>query len=247
MHPDREKAVIPHQDRLLLLTAMTLSLSGIVHAEGLYGTASLGMSVQDSDATPYGDNIAADADFPGEFDSGDGLVGVIGIGYAFDQAFRVEARLGFHQADFDSQRDGTGAREGADYILDGDIQSTTLTVEGFYDFAVDSAFSPYVKGGFGVSSNRYSARLGGTGVADFDAFDGSADGYYDAYADKTSTEFSWNVGFGGSIALNDRFTLFGEYQYASLGDASTAQDSFTDGFRVDSTAHELLLGVRSRF
>ena len=98
-----------------------------------------------------------------------------------------------------------------------------------------------------MAHNDYSARLGGAGVAEFDAFDGAADGYYDAYADQSSTEFTWNVGFGGNVALNDQFTLFGEYQYASLGDGSTGQDDFTDGFRVDATAHEVLLGVRVNF
>ncbi|MGQ7843530.1 outer membrane protein [Granulosicoccus sp. 3-233] len=235
--------------RKLLFAAMTmaLSLTGTAHAEGLNGTVGIGASFQNSDAEPFGSNVAADADFPGAFDSGDGIVGVLGVGHDLAGPFRIEGRLSFHQADFNSRRYGTGARNGAEYILDGDIESTSLTIDGFYDIPTNGAFSPYVKGGIGVSSNRYSARLGGAGVAEFDAFDGTSDGYYDAYADRDSTEFAWNIGLGGSFALNDRITLFGEYQYASFGDGSTGQDYFTDGFRVDSTAHEVLLGLRSQF
>lgn len=236
-----------YRHTIFLAAATTLGLAGTVHAEGIYGTAMLGMNFQEGDSEPYGENVAADPDFPSQFDSGDGAVGAVGIGFAVNSQFRVEGRLGLHRADFNSQRFGTGARAGEEYVLDGDIESTTLTVEGFYDIPLNGKFTPYVKAGAGVSSNSYSARLGGAGVAEFDPFDGTPDGFYDAYADETSTEFTWNVGFGGSVALNDQFTLFGEYQYASLGDGSTGQDDFTDGFRVDATAHEVLLGVRVNF
>lgn len=228
-------------------TVTGLGLAGAGHAEGFYGTGMLGYSAQASDSKPYGNNIAADPDFPGAFDSGDGGVAALGVGYDFGNNFRLEGRLGYHQGDFNSTRYGTGARAGAEYVLDGKIESTTLTVEGFYDFPTNSTIKPYVKAGLGVARNSYSARLGGSGVAGFDAFDGTVDGYYDAYDDQTSTEFSWNVGVGASVLLNDKVTLFAEYQYVSFGDASTGQDAFTDGFRADAAAHEILIGVRARF
>nr|WP_067290366.1 outer membrane beta-barrel protein [Marinobacterium profundum] len=239
--------MISYRNKVLLVTATALGLAGTVHAEGIYGTAMIGASHQVGDSKPYGNNIAADQDFPGKFDTGDGAMGALGIGYAFNNQFRVEGRLSLHRADFDSQQFGTGARAGEEYVLNGDIKSTTLTIEGFYDIPVNDRFAPYVKAGVGVTRNRYSARLGGAGVAAFDSFDGTTDGYYDAYDDQTSTEFTWNVGFGGSLALNDQFTLFGEYQYVDFGDASTGQDAFTDGFRVNTSAHEILFGARADF
>lgn len=236
-----------YRHKIILAVATTLGLVGTVHAEGIYGTAMFGMNFQEGDSEPYGENIAADPDFPSHFDSGDGAAGALGIGYALNEQFRVEGRLGLHRADFNSKRIGIGARAGEEYVLDGDIESTALTLEGFYDIPLNEWFSPYVKAGVGVSRNSYSARLGGAGVAAFDPFDGTPDGFYDAYADETSTEFTWNVGFGGSVILNDRFTLFGEYQYVALGDGSTGQDDFTDGFRVDASAHVVLFGVRVNF
>ena len=81
-----------------------------------------------------------------------------------------------------------------------------------------------------------------------DAFDGTTDGFYDAYDDQESTEFTWNVGAGVSYAINKQISLVGEYQYVSFGDASTGQDSFTDGFRVeDAAAHEVQLGLKYNF
>lgn len=236
-----------HRNALLLAAATAVGISGAVQAEGLYGTAMLGLSFQATDSEPYGSNIAVDPDFPGEFSTGDGAVGALGFGYDFDGPFRVESRLGLHQADFDSQRFGTGARAGEEYVLNGDIKSTTLTVEGFYDIPTNGTIEPYVKAGVGAARNSYSARLGGAGVAAFDPFDGTVDGFYDAYPDQTSTEFTWNVGFGASVPLNDRVTLFGEYQFVSFGGASTGQDAFTDGFRVNASAHEVMFGLRADF
>lgn len=227
-------------------------------AEGVYATAQLGISQQASDSEAYGNNIAADADFPAEFDNDDATVGGVGIGYQFNDNLRMEGRIGYRKSDFHDTQYGTGARNGHDYILDGEIKSTTFTVEGFYDFKNSTAFTPYVKAGIGVSKNKYAARLGGsyvavdsandTGGTTFDAFDGTVDGYYDNYADGDATEFSWNLGLGANYAMTPKASVFGEYQYASFGDVQTGQDSFTDGFKVDNTsAHEFQIGMRYQF
>ncbi|SFH00117.1 Opacity protein [Neptunomonas qingdaonensis] len=228
--------------------AAILATPSLVMAQGFYATAQLGSSQQANDSTPYGNNIASDADFPGSFDAGNGIVGGVGIGYQFSKQLRVEGRIGHHESDFDDRKVGTGSRAGEEYILNGDIKSTTLTVEVFYDFPNASQFTPYVKAGVGVSDNRYSARLGGAGVAAFDPFDGVTDGYYDNYKNGDNTEFTWNVGVGGSYALTKQASIYGEYQYASFGDVSTGQDAFTDGFKIDDAAsHEVALGVRVNF
>lgn len=234
--------------KIALAIAITLAAPSLVLAEGFYATAQLGTSQQAEDSAPYGNNIAADADFPAAFDAGDGKAAGVGLGYQFNERLRVEGRIGVHKSDFDDKQVGTGSRAGEEYILNGDIKSTTLTVEGFYDFPNASRFTPYVKAGLGVSDNKYSARLGGTGVAAFDSFDGVTDGYYDSYKDGDSTEFSWNVGVGGSYAVTKKTAIYGEYQYASFGDVSTGQDSFTDGFKIDDAAsNEVAVGIRVNF
>lgn len=234
--------------KLALAITVTLATPSLVLAEGFYATAQLGTSQQANDSTPYGNNIAVDADFPAEFDAGDGTVGVVGLGYQFNERMRIEGRIGYRDSDFNDRKVGTGERAGEEYILDGSLKSTTLTIEGFYDFPNSSPFTPYVKAGLGVSDNRYAARLGGAGVAAFDAIDGVADGYYDNYADDDSTEFTWNVGVGGSYAVTKQTSIYGEYQYASFGDVKTGQDSFTDGFEIDdASSHEVALGVRVKF
>lgn len=234
---------------LLLSAIVTTGIHGVAKAEGLYGTAMIGKSDQSQKSEAYGNNIAVDPTFPNQFSTGDGNVGTIGVGYSFNSQFRIEGRLSHRNGDFDSKELGAGDREGQDFVLNGDIKSTALTIEGFYDFPTQTAFKPYIKAGVGVVRNRYSARLGGTGVAGFfDSLDGTTDGYYDDYADKRSTELTWNVGAGISYAINKKLSLIGEYQYVTLGDAGTSQDDFTDGFRVeDASVHEVQIGIQYNF
>ncbi|WP_283132443.1 outer membrane protein [Enterovibrio norvegicus] len=234
----------------------TTFLSGLASAEGLYVKGLVGKSYQATDSESYGNNIAQDADFPGKFGAGDGTVSTLGLGYVINEQFRIETRLGYREGTFNSQRVGSGARTGEEYVLNGKLKSTTLTVEGFYDVDTGTAFTPYIKAGVGVARNEYSARLGGAGVQGFfDQLDGTVDGYYDDYADETSTEFTWNIGLGASYAITDQLSLIGEYQYISLGDAGTDVDSLdfgsgetNDGFRIDdATAHEVQVGLRYHF
>ncbi|WP_370980265.1 outer membrane protein [Agaribacterium sp. ZY112] len=230
------------------LALPALSLSSLTQAEGLYVSAQVGISQQINESEAYGNNIAIDPDFPSEFDTGDGNVGAISLGYSFNKNLRIEGRIAYRDTSFNDRQVGTGERAGEEYILNGEFKSTTFTVEGFYDFANSTAFTPYVKAGLGIADNTYTARLGGAGVAGFDPFDGKTDGYYDAYADDDSTELSWNLGAGANIAVSERVSIYGEYQYASFGDVSTGQDSFTDGFKIDNaSANELSLGLRFEF
>lgn len=234
--------------QLALCAALALVTPSLAAAEGFYATAQIGVSQQASNSEPFGNNIAVDADFPGEFDAGDGLTGGLGVGYMFGEHIRIEGRLGHREGSFNERQVGTGERAGEEYVLNGNIESTAFTVEVFHDFSNDSRLTPYVKAGLGLSVNSYSARLGGAGVAAFDPFDGAEDGYYDNYEDGDSTELSWNAGVGSAFELSERTSIYGEYQYAAFGDARTGQDSFTDGFRIEGIAgHEVAVGLRLHF
>ena len=239
--------MLKHTKFSTITAAALLAASSNAFADGLYFSAMAGGSDQMNESEAYGNNIAVDPDFPREFDSGDGSVGTLGLGYSYNNQLSIELRLGYHDSDFNSKEIGTGARDGEEYILDGDIKSTTLTLEALYDMPVSSTIQPYIKGGVGVSRNKYSARLGGAGVAAFDAFDGTEDGFYDAYDTQSSTEFSWTVGFGASYPLNKSLALVAEYQLISMGDADTKQDGFTDAFQIDSAAQDILIGIRTIF
>lgn len=233
---------------LALVIALALAAPTLVAADGFYVTAQAGHGQQAGDSEPFGNNIAADADFPGAFGAGDGAVGGLGVGYILDDHFRIEGRIGYRDHSFNERKIGTGERVGEEYVLNGSTESTSFSVEGFYDLSNGSALTPYVKAGVGVSANSYAARLGGAGVAAFDPFDGTADGYYDNYEDGDSTKLAWNVGFGSYADVTERLSVYTEYQFMSLGDAETGQDSFTDGFKIEgNSGHEVMLGLRVQF
>lgn len=237
-----------YSKRALLVALATLSFSSQSLANDWYVSGVLGKSWQAEDVSAYGQNIAIDPDFPGAFDSNDGTVYGIGLGYHIDKNLRLEARISYRDADFADTQFGTGARNGEEYQAVGDIESTTYTLEVFYDFVSDSNFKPYVKAGLGVARNEFATKLGGAGVAAFDAFDGTVDGFYDLYADQSDTNFAWNIGVGASYEIQPGVALFAEYQYISLGDAATGQDAFTDGFEIDSAAaNEAVVGISFAF
>ena len=237
--------------KIVLAATLFCSASATMANDKFYFSAMAGYSEQITDSSPYGNNIAQDGTFPSAFDAGDGAVLSLGIGYHFTPDMRVEARLATREGSFTETQDGTGDRAGDNYVLDGEIESTTLTVEAFYDFHNDTIFTPYIKAGVGVADNSYSARLGGPGIdalADLGFINLDSDGYYSEYKEDDTTEFTWNIGAGVRVNVNERVSVYAEYQYADFGDVATTQDSFTDGFAIDgATANEFLLGLSFAF
>lgn len=232
----------------ILLATLSLGLiTTSAQDTGFYVSGVIGFSSQADDVSPIGQNIAVDPSFPSTFDGGDGVAGGIGVGYRYDN-FRIEGRVASRQHEFDQTEEGTGERAGENYQADGEFDATSFTLEGFYDFDVNSAFSPYVKAGIGYVDTKFKTRLGGNGAAGFDAFDGTEDGFYDAYKDGSDDDFIWLVGGGVTIPTGNNVSVFGEYQYITLGSAETGQDSFTDGFQIaDPAAHEVYVGLRYDF
>lgn len=245
-----------YSKKLVLSIAVALATTSLVQAEGFYVTAQVGISEQSTDSKPTGNNLAVDPTFPDNFESGDGTVAGIGIGYAFNDNIRVEGRISNRDGSFDQSKMGAGDRADQAFALVGEIESTTYSVEAFYDFTNSSIFTPYVKAGVGISDNSYSAKLGGSGVAGFfDSIDGTSDGFYTGYTDGDSTEFSWNVGIGGNIEISKSTSIFLEYQYVTFGDVESGQDSLdfgggetNDGFGIDGAdANEFIVGINVKF
>lgn len=227
---------------------IAFAFSGQVQADDWYVSGVVGKSWQAEDVSAYGNNIAVDPDFPGGFDGGDGSVYGIGLGYYLQENLRLEGRITVRDMDFDGVEFGTGARDGEEYQAVGSLESTSYMLNLIYDFSISGAVKPYVKAGLGMTSNDFSTKLGGAGVAAFDAFDGVVDGYYDLYADRSDNNFSWSLGVGADYQISEGVSLFAEYQYITQGDVATGQDDFTDGFEIDGAAsNEILLGVKASF
>lgn len=201
--------------------------------EGLYATGAFGLN--------YGDTVAGSNNLKDFTDYGNdyGESYLLGLGYRIDENFRVEARVSHRNNDSNNTRMGFSPLAGMDVTgtIDGELSSTSVTVEGFYDFANQTAFTPYLKAGLGFARSSYEASLF---VKEFNAsFD---------YEKETSTEFVWNIGAGVSYQLTLTTDLFAEYQLQSLGEVRTAVDSSGDTIGNDDyLMQEVNIGIRYHF
>ncbi len=177
-------------------------------------------------------------DFTG-FEADTGQSYSLGLGYRYNDNFRVETRLTQRNISFDDSVNGFSPMAGTniDIDLDGDVSSLGLSVDAFYDVGNYGGFTPYVKAGIGVAQNTYSADLY------VPAFDRSF-----SYPEDEITNMTYNVGFGGSYAVSENIDIFAEYQYTYLGEVATAKDSFGDRFvNEDFSVNEFSIGMNYSF
>lgn len=95
-----------------------------------------------------------------------------------------------------------------------------------------------MKAGIGLARNSYKVAFAvpAFGSSDF------------LYGEKTSTEFSWNVGVGASYELNSQWDIYTEYQVQNVGEVATEKDSFSDRWVNDSyLIQEVNVGLRYNF
>ena len=113
--------------------------------------------------------------------------------------WRVELSLNYRQSDIDTV-DGEPS--------DGDTELTVFTANGYYDFLVDSQWSPY----FGVAL--------GNGWYQID----------DSSFSESSTAFTWGVMAGVSYELTSQLDLAVGYRYQHMEGIWTAELNVSDLF-----------------
>jgi opacity protein-like surface antigen len=95
---------------------------------------------------------------------------------------------------------------------------TTIMANGYYDFNMGSAFSPYV--------------TAGVGIADIN----TADNYVD------QTVFAWKVGAGVGVKIASNVTIDLGYQYLKPEGVSSVMNE-----KVNFSSNNILLGMRYDF
>jgi len=143
--------------RTLVLAVLMAGASGVANAtEGWYGRADVGWSFDgesDFDETGFGQyTIGMDHDWTQH----------LGLGYAFQGGFRLEAELGhrFNQLNEDDLFNEALLSGG------GDVHAWSAMANAFYDFNRGGALEPYV--GVGVGAARLTTNYGGGFVDDQD-------------------------------------------------------------------------------
>lgn len=124
-----------------------------------------------------------------EFDSG--LALGLALGYKFGQA-RVEGEVAYQKNDIDDVTSSTGVRLSALGPFSGDAKATSLLLNGYYDFANDSAFTPYLTAGLGFAKVKVGLDLTGVGGG---------------VTSDSDTVFAYQIGAGIGIRTQpDRFS-----------------------------------------
>ncbi|GFE48826.1 hypothetical protein So717_05790 [Roseobacter cerasinus] len=199
-----------------LLSCAAVTARGQDGGSGLYGGLFGGLSALQGDEFTLGG-----ATTTLNFDSG-ATAGVT-LGYDYSGSpWRSEIEFAYRTGDASNFSGGAGAG--------GDLASTALMFNGYYQFATRSAWQPYVGAGLGVATE-----------IDFDIEGGSAAGEY-----SDSGIFAAQVMAGTRYALSERVSLYGEVRYFTAG----SPDLETDGgqvLTVDYDTLDLIAGVAFRF
>lgn len=140
-----------------------------------------------------------------------------------------------------SYRDGAGKTK--KYFDEGDVAANKVSIRNqnvmlnaYYDFNTGTAFKPYVGAGIGLAHLKASSKFAGSDGADYVA----------GKIKESSNNFAWNVGAGVGYEVNSNVTVDLGYRYVDNGDIT--KTLYTgDHFKVESEAHEILLGARYSF
>ncbi len=176
--------------------AMLVSISSLAYsAEGPYVSANAGLAIPN-------DSDVIDSELPGvaiEIESDNGLALAGAVGYGFSENLRVEAEMQYVKHDLDKVNVFGGSLD-----LDGDFSSLALLFNGYYDFANESAFTPFISAGLGFSK--------------LDVSDISVPALGPLSSSDDDTVFAYQFAAGVRYAVNEKVSVDVKYRYFATSD-----------------------------
>jgi OOP family OmpA-OmpF porin len=202
---------------LLLACLIVYSFSTTAYsAEGPYVSVNIGAAMaSDSDLTESGEPIAS-------LESSTGFAGGIALGYGFSDNIRIEGELAYQKNDIDKYTE-----PGDSSNASGDTSSLALLLNGYYDFANSSAFTPFISVGIGAAKVE---------VNDF-----NVEGSGEPSDSEDDTVFAYQVGLGVGYAVSEKTSIDLKYRYFG-----TADPDF-DGVESEYESHNFYVGLRFGF
>ncbi len=179
--------------KTVALAALMAGAAGVANAtEGWYGRGDIGWSWDgDADANVFPSDTTLEHDWTEH----------LGLGYAFDNNFRLEGELGHRFNQLDPDLPG---------VTGGDVHAWSAMANLFYDFNRGGALEPYIGIGAGV------ARINAGATGTFGSFDDE------------DTVVAYQAIAGVAVSLSEQWDLDVGYRYFSAADAeiSPAVDDF---------------------
>lgn len=111
------------------------------------------------------------------------------------------------------------------------LSSRSVMLNVFYDFDTGTKFTPYIGGGIGIAHLKVKIRTDEGKVS------------------KSDNSFAYQLGAGVAYAVTDSVALDLSYRYTDSGSMTVREYSLEDAdkTKIDSTAQEILFGVRYTF
>jgi len=207
--------------KTVALAALMAGTAGAANAtEGWYGRADVGYSFdgESSFAESIGGVPIADWDLAHKPDWSQFL----GLGYAFQNGFRIEGELGHRFNQFDESDLGAAG------LLDGDVHAWSAMANLFYDFNRGGSLEPYV--GVGVGGARINTGIIGLGGT----------------VDDSDTVLAYQAMLGVNARVTDQLSVDVGYRYFQADSAELTSDIPTD-IEQDYTDQSLTVGLRWQF
>jgi opacity protein-like surface antigen len=157
------------------------------------------------------------------FDTGWGIGGVGGYDFG---TWRVEAELAYRSSGADKFTENAGAS----FPLDGDVTSTALMVNAFYDFkTLSPSVYPYIGAGIGGASVAADLKESGVQVVDDDEI-----------------VFAWQLVAGVAFPVSKQLAIDLNYRYFATTDPEI-KDVIGEKLEVEYGSHNIFLGLRYSF
>ena len=204
------KGNIVMKNLLFCLLTFAVIGSGISTSfAGTYISGNLGaVIVNDSDLDDGVDT--------GEFSYDTGFGFVAALGTSLQNDIRVEAELGYRNNDLDEIKvDGFGSAD-----IDGDVTTTSLMGNAYYDISTEGSFSPYIGAGLGYAN---------------------VEGDLDDFGDEDDNVFAYQLILGGSFASSETLSVDLQYRYFATDDPDF------DGLDSEYSSHNIMIGLRNNF
>ena len=175
-------------------------------ADGWYAGGNIGLAIaSDADISEGSDTLTI------EYNPGFAIGAA--VGYAVSN-WRIEGEIDWQKNDMDRVKMG-----GESASLDGDTSNLAFLVNGYYDFATNSAFTPFV--GIGIGFAKIDVDVEGESDDD--------------------TVFAGQGSVGVAYAINETISLDLKYRYLR-----TADPDFS-GTKGEFGSHNILFGARFSF
>lgn len=116
------------------------------------------------------------------------------------------------------------------------VKSQALMLNTYFDIYTDTPITPYVGGGIGFSSLKFSSRNLSNPEEESDSI-------------KNETNFAWQLGAGVACNLTNHVAVDLGYRYMNYGNFKKTihEDDGYSKVKLESKAHEIALGMRYTF